>query len=158
MEDTAKKRRDYLRKKAIAISTAGGAGVLTIGGAFCAVMTFVSALVFLNYFPYGVFHDTARTLDAKLRVTSMVVLTSAAVGLVSLLFYRDQARAVREIPYVPPVHVQAARLPAVEVPLRGAAEPDGADRVLLRAAAGGGEDLPGELLRAPTSDESENSN
>ena len=145
MEDAAKKRREYLRKKALMLSTLWTARILCVVGVLLAGLMVVCILVYQNYIPYGLYNKHVRSLEEGLLGTVLVLLVSVAAGLVFYFVGRDQSVRVRELP---PVDQQITALPADVVLLRCSDRPAVASDELLRAARDGAEVDAEELLRA----------
>ena len=134
VEDAARKRREYLRKKAV------GSVLVVLAVLFCAplaVLTFVGVFGFLNV-----------RLRSEIILQAILLLVSS-----SLLIWVSRAAGrintnINSLDYVPPVHEQIAALPAEEVLLRGSDQPTAAPDELLRAARTGTATDAEELLRA----------
>ena len=135
MEYGAKKRREYLRKKArTGIGGTATAGI-SIGLGLVAALLIFAAVQNIGF---------SRGNIVLFAFLAFAVLAVAVYfGHVSVSSFKE----ARAIPYIPPVREQIAALPADEVLLRGSDQPAASPVELLRAAHDGTETEAGELLR-----------
>ena len=143
--DGAKKRQDYLRRKAAANTLAYAAGFATLCFVALAVVLGIPlALLLVGQVVTGGF---ARFVVNYL-VGLLLLAVLAGMSLLGNRVYESLDQKARFIPYVPPVQDQIARLPANETLLRGSEQPAAPHTHLLRAARHGAALSPTELLRA----------
>ncbi len=130
-QDAAKRRREYLRKKAQFMSgcaIGGGVGLFTMS--ICAALFILSSG---TVYPTEFFR---------------LAWVFGFVAIVCRFLWSHCARKARALVYVPPVAEQIAALPAKEILVRGSGRPGSASAELLRAARAGAEAEAATLLRA----------
>jgi hypothetical protein len=131
-QDAVQKRRQYVRKKAKAITPAIIAGSLSV-----LLVGFVLKLAV----------QPGQMSNSQFAAFVVCVVLTVPCTFV-IIFCEKKALS---IPHVPPVSEQLAALPADEVLLRGSHQPAALPGELLRAAHEGTETAPEDLLR-PRSD------
>jgi hypothetical protein len=140
MEDGARKRREYLWKKAAARLLQAIGGVTTVGCGLLWLLALAGTIVAIA---------VARSPLPSLLAAGLAALVCVgAATLIARGFWRASAEAAEAIPYVPPVAEQVAALPAKEVLVRGAHQPLDSTDELLRAATPHAAVDAAELLRA----------
>ena len=135
--DAAKKRREYLRKKA----NASGAIVMVcvIGGLTVAGL--------LGILIQGVLFTPVNSPYRPLGMAVVIIIPSLIlVGFINA--FKSEVNRARSIIYVPPVREQVAALSADEVLLRGSEPPTATRDELLRAAHPVTASVSRELLRS----------
>ena len=147
MEDRAKKRREYLRKKATVLSALWTARIIVVAGVIFSVVMLLWLLVILNYIPYGLFNNDVHGLAAMLLKILLALIFCPAIVAASYFVTRDQSKKARAIQHVPPVRNQIDTLPAEELLLRGSTQPTVEPDELLRAANTVTEPNARELLK-----------
>jgi len=136
-QDAAKRRREYLGKKA-GISLGG-----TCLRGVCALLGIISLVL-----------ASAAGQNVGWSIAGVVCFTALSLAVlgVAIFFWRLSSSCFKELsmmPYVPPVAEQIAALPAEAILVRGSDQPASAPSELLRAArAGETTDEAGELVRA----------
>ena len=136
-QERIKKRREYLKQKGAAYSTASLAALLTIP---CALGTFFLVAVTLFVF----FYQVSTFFGLLLAFLSLIGGVCSWQLARSALHYH---KAARQLPYVPPVTPET--LPAGEVLVRGSEEPkQEQSKVLLRGTDGSAGTADQELLRS----------
>ena len=148
--DRKRQRREYLRKKRQAYKKAVAAGTLFVptfmGASVCFLLTAFG-------FGYAIWNLNATTFNEY-----WLVGTIPFTGIGAILLWiaksswsaiQQQVDIAKHIPYVPPV--TPFDLPADEILVRGAQQPDAPQETLLRAAQGDEEVAHSQLLRAAPS-------
>ena len=128
----AKKRREYLRKRAqlmFGCAVGGGVGLFTLS--LCAALFILSS---------GTVYPTE---------CFRLAWVFGFVAIACRFLWSHCAGKARSLVYVPPAAEQIAALPAAEILVRGSHQPAATPSELLRAARQGAETTDaGELLRA----------
>lgn len=140
VKDAGKRRREYVRKLAIALSVIA---LVCVIGAFAVPAAMAATILAMMLMP--------KSLSDGVRIPLAVLATIGIPTFVLLrviLLYRSQVDKARGIAYVPPVAEQIAALPAESILVRGSEQPAAQPEELLRAAQSGAETEAGELLRA----------
>ena len=128
-QDAAGRRRDYLRKKAMATIPAVVAGALSV--------LLVSFLLKLAL-------QRGTMSDSQFAAFLLFLVLTVPCSIV--IVFCEKKRL--SIPYVPPVAEQVAALPADEVLVRASDEPPATPEELLRAAREGTVTVAEDLLRS----------
>jgi hypothetical protein len=143
--DVARRRREYLWKKAVAVATAVTAGAVSAVFA----LTTLCALLRLSTMLSGLSN----------LVTAVLVLpiygSLAVLAIRSATWCRASVERSRLLRYVPPVREQISALPADEVLVRASAEPAASPGELLRVSTGWtapNEELVRPFGRAPAAE------
>lgn len=148
--DGAKRRREYVVKKAIAnmLATLGCSAAFGLG-----MLAAILAVPFLFLLILSINYGGIDIIFAAVYLVVLLIL--GGLALLGGRLYNTFEKQSRFMPYVPPVPDQIAALPAEEVLLRGSDPPSAAPDELLRAAHQGVVTPSDELLRpelSPSSD------
>jgi hypothetical protein len=143
MDDPAKKRQQYVRKKVTAGTLALLFGCLAVGGGLFAAW-FAYVLVTWEEHP----EHTGYGLHPDLLVSGFPLwAVPTAVALFGWWHSYASVKEVRLLPYVPPVAEQIDALPVDQVLVRGSEQPAASPAELVRASLPTEQTAPEELLR-----------
>ena len=134
-KDGARKRREYLLKKAMSKT-------------FVAVGVAIITAVALGWMQWLVLSKRPISLPDDIPATLFWFFVPAMILFLAVWLCVASVQRVQSHRYVPPVHEQISALPADEVLLRGSDVPAAAPTELLRAAREVTAESPEELLRA----------
>ena len=138
MEDTAKKRWEYLRKTV-------AANVQRLLGAVCVVTS-----VLLGLSVFWIIAPTTNNSDQFGVLFYAVLVIVGAGSSVGVSPYTSANCDARRFPYVPPVAEQFATLPAEAILVRGSDQLSAAPEELVRAAVYSDETSASELFARGT--------